>query len=374
MAYNVFIDISDKELGRLSFPLEKMKYAYTASNDAIKMDHLYQTDKETFYKMIDKLKGQDYDIKAKDKLYILPGVGIPKFKIKEYSKSMKATVTTDITKATVIIGSENLNIFDEHYTQPSSNNLFMERLSAYYVQETTEEITLHNGDKVTDIIFSNNAIRADLEEVLISPEYLHKKREELNYMVFPLTLNVIYNVLTKKLPILNEMELHRKFSSSVKLTDESTFNNLMSMLGSSDRDSKDLAVELLCNCDIDGGDYEIWKLSQNFGTAIGSNNRSANLRFFLDASKFHQYRVLNTIEQMFEYFYEKEILTKEIIEKELEKAEEKRKVHLQNMTNIFEVTIGLKKNYQDLVDGELPFAKKEIEDEIEEITEEVTEV
>ena len=48
-------------------------------------------------------------------------------KIKEYAKSMKASITTDVTKATVIIGTENLNVFDDSYMQPTSNTLFIRK-------------------------------------------------------------------------------------------------------------------------------------------------------------------------------------------------------------------------------------------------------
>ena len=77
---NVFIHPSDEELEALGFSLNKRKYLYTSSNDEIKSDFLYQTDEESFNKIQEKLKGGDYTIKEKDKLYVLPGVKIPKFK------------------------------------------------------------------------------------------------------------------------------------------------------------------------------------------------------------------------------------------------------------------------------------------------------
>ena len=68
---------------------------------------LFSINDEIFKKIQKLFEGDSTNtISKKDKVYICPGCKLPQFRIKEHLKTIKASMTRDIEKATIIVSTD----------------------------------------------------------------------------------------------------------------------------------------------------------------------------------------------------------------------------------------------------------------------------
>ena len=107
MAFNPFIELDDNEISNLAFEYTRHPYIYYSDTYGKQLEEVFSIEKKTF-RQIQKLFGGDalIRVKAKDKVYICPGCKLPQFRIKEHLKTIKASMTRDIEKATIIVSTD----------------------------------------------------------------------------------------------------------------------------------------------------------------------------------------------------------------------------------------------------------------------------
>lgn len=299
MSYNPFIKIEKEELAKLTFTCEFSNYLYYSESRGLQLGSLFETDEDTYDKIQKVLEGKDdTTIKKKDRVYILPGNNLPRPRIKEYLKSIGAYLTSDIDKATVIAGNNNIEDFDmvqqakiasmmfktDNYRYVNKHaahddddiNKFIDDIK-YSAEGDTSNLNIPN---VTCIISEKANYNIAYHSVI---DHLHNDL----YFVYPLTLKVLYKALSKKLPIVNQDYFTKNAHSNLKLSDPEVYESIDSMLRSSDDTNKELAIEILVHAKVENEPYckyHIWKLSKQHNWEISSRRHEKNVKYFLEIS------------------------------------------------------------------------------------------
>ena len=210
-----------------------------------------------------------YTPKPGDKLYFLPGVNIPRIKLKDLTLQYGIKTTREMKDATVIFGSDNTmsKLSDsQHYYQIPVGiikdflELSRDKMDSRYV--TKLETALEVNDKDYFFGYYNEKrtfTDADFplfKTAIQNPVYKYQK--ELENMSYSSWYNVIEEedsvILINKLKnsavkILDEESLLDIINGDDSVViNEEVFENLFQMMASSDEDNHVLAMEIMANC------------------------------------------------------------------------------------------------------------------------------
>jgi hypothetical protein len=241
-----------------------------------------------------------YTPKPGDRLYFLPGVNIPRIKLKDLTLQYGIKTTREIKDATVIFGSNNTvsKLSDSrHYYQIPIGiikdflELSRDKMDSRYV--TKLETALEANDK--DYFFGSyneRRIFSDADFPLFkiaiqNPVYKHQK--ELENMSYSSWYNVIDEedsvILINKLKnatvkIIDEESLLDIINGNDSIIiDEEVFENLSQMLSSSDEDNHVLAMEIMANCNYKQSLMYLEILFKEFNNTFSRNHTKNHVNF-----------------------------------------------------------------------------------------------
>jgi hypothetical protein len=364
-------DLSSSELSKFAFDIKSIEFNYLTNTNSTESCNIYELSEESYNKIIKRFNGlEEGEIEEKDKVFIIPGVKLPKYKIKEILKEKKANITNNIEIATKIIGTKELKEFDYHDNDNITfNNLFIRDIRV---------IQCYHHSNVFDVFPELNSC-----EIHEKKEFFDKNQKYIKYhtyesynynglsfydsiypeySVFPQTLKILYKILSDKIPVINESYFHSEFSKSKDLADKETFNTIYEMLDSNDRTIKELGIEMLCDCKLGkNSTYNLWKIATKF-SEINHYSRTNNLRFFLNNSNFRSFSSYSTLD-IIEYLQNEKELTKEILESNKEYIIDYYKNHLPHSV-LCNLKVEFKEEYQNILDD-----KVIIEEEVEDVQE-----
>jgi len=241
-----------------------------------------------------------YTPKPGDKLYFLPGVNIPRIKLKDLTLQYGIKTTREMKDATVIFGSDNTasKLSDSrHYYQIPVGiikdflELSRDKMDSRYVIKL--ETALEVNDKSYFLAhYNEKRIFSDADfppfkTAIQNPVYKHQK--ELENMSYSSWYNVIDEedsvILINKLKnstvkILDEESLLSIINGDDSIIiDEEVFENLSQMLNSSDEDNHVLAMEIMANCNYKQSLMYLEILFKEFYNTLSRNHTKNHVNF-----------------------------------------------------------------------------------------------
>jgi hypothetical protein len=208
-----------------------------------------------------------------DMIYLLPGVNIPRVKLKDLALSLGIRVVRDPAKANVIFAGRNsvAKITSSRWAYKVSSTFALERIKeicddGFYIQNLETAIT-STGE--TDIFGSYD----DITNIIA-----HNTRNEYNssyiYTIDP-EYSEMYTTVKSK-TIYSETELLNNINGDDSTTiNEEVFEQLKNMFDSSDTDNHVLAMEIMANSKYEDSIlYLLMLISQNAYKINSSNTRN----------------------------------------------------------------------------------------------------
>ena len=157
-----------------------------------------------------------------------------------------------------------------------------------------------NKDKHLEILNGQNhdILFSDLLMNNISWNTTVRRRSEsdetsgLCYYIYPITMKIIYEILSRKIPVIYEKDFCKDANSGLKLNDPDTFDSIIMMLNSNDNKDREVAIEMICNSDFSDADHQLYKLAKDHYN-LRYNSRNKNLDYFMKESNFRHYEQFN---------------------------------------------------------------------------------
>jgi len=246
----------------------------------MKVQPLYcAEDKSDFLPINDK----DYTPTKGDKLYFLPGVNIPRVKLKDLSLEHGIKTVRDIDQATHVFCGKNTKdkLVNSHWYYSMDTELVREIvenseniMDDYYRENLRQALEFYTEDVVVVEYSSASTLRnSDLDvldiikgNVLRSSNVYHTVDEE-HKNLFPGILN---------LDLFGESKLLKYINGADAATlDDTMFLQISDMFKSSDQDNHIIAMEILANCNYIDSLLYIEMLFEKYASQM-SNCRTKN--------------------------------------------------------------------------------------------------
>jgi hypothetical protein len=304
--------VTDVMLKQLPFIQGKYRYVSLGRDDKPKADTwMYSVEEDSVEKISALLKGGALpSLAPKSRGYVVPGCKYSVAQLRDIAKISGFTITNDPLKADFFIshnkvkstGNQNQQVPDnlicaavDCQTYVLANDFSRARLTAY---KSRFEFV---GDDEKVVLFSRRYYTH-----YDSWSSLHGT--EIQYNLLPArTVEIIYQILAKKVPVVDEDLI---FDSIERLViDEDMFNGLHSMLNSGS-DDKRVAAEMVYNCNYSASMYYIYRLFEDHYYDIQNNMTTTNWKVFsskIDASKVKHLDFPSDIK----YFYDMGYLTED---------------------------------------------------------------
>jgi hypothetical protein len=240
-----------------------------------------------------KIVQQDYTPKIGDKLYFLPGVNIPRVKVKELILDYNISIARDVNNATVIFGGKSTEA-----KLAESKWLYKVKTSAFKdcVEALKPHLDVHEYDNIVtalefynlDYVYSdwqsiNFITDANLEcykSSIINPGAVAYQCRESDYLY---EVHSEYYDLAKDLEdriIVHETGLIDKLNSDdAILIDSEVFDQLSTMFKSSDQDNHVIAMEIMANSKYKESLLYIHILFKEYGNVMQNSNTKNHVNF-----------------------------------------------------------------------------------------------
>jgi len=287
---------------------------------------------EALDKVLDPIKGSITD---EEVYYFTQSSNVPRYKVTEYNKTVKSSVTRSIEKATKLVISDNYldSIKNDrliyHYELPENE---IDLIISDIEKESTlndSQTRILNGLKIAKDFGNPVYVDWSLTETT-HRGYLQKvpKSDSIreSYLVGPDDLeDLTYIINNQNLIVKSEVLINRITSSAV--IDYDMYMSMTSLFESSDSKDHVLAFELLTNCNYEKSLVYILVLLKNYHAVIKAscNTGSVTSRGLFEylgitqsdyrsyVTDYHNSSFLN-IDDMFELLNNKSIITQEISE------------------------------------------------------------
>lgn len=302
-------NVTDVMLKQLPFIQGKYRYVSLGKGDKPTEDKwMYSVEEDSVEKISALLKGGALpSLAPKSKGYVMPGCKYTVGQLKDIAKISGFTITTDPLKADFFISHKNVKSTGNQ-NQQVPDNLICAGVGCY-------TYALPDAFAKAKLISYNSRFSAadpDEKAVLFSKRYYSYYDSwsalygaEYAYNLLPArTVEIIYQILSKKTPVVDEDLI---FDSIERLViDDDMYNALHSMLNSS-HDDKCVAAEMIYNCNYAASMYYIYRLLEdhyyNIQTGMSTTNwkvfdakidthRVRNLEFPKDIKHFYDYGYL----------------------------------------------------------------------------------
>ena len=241
---------------------------------------------ENVKKIEDIFTGTKGTIKKGDKVYILPACKIPGYKLKEYAKTVGATITSNYEKATVIVGTSGYRGRSEFRDTPIKS---MVTNFGYYIKEfKTENLrTYIENNKVLKELSIIGHNLDEYESFVTNMRFQDSLMGDHAFAITPLGADILYNIFANKVTVISEDELVKDIAPTGILTDEMVAS-LKEMFKSYDESNHKIAQEILYNCDVENSIYNIYKLVRDVGVWKLMDNRNKNAKLFAERCSIYK--------------------------------------------------------------------------------------
>ena len=225
----------------------------------------------------------EYDLTVGDKFYFLPGVSVPRIKLKDLASSHKIKTVRDIQDATVIFtGKKTMHTMTEYNWRHTVNKdaLLVFLASA----KTNNNITDYEYEKLVPVISSSteDKLCTDYQTVrliLDSDIPYHIESSLVDGSNKFITINSDYSDLYHAIQtrgLYTEDALYPHLNGpDATIIDDGMYDSISEMFKSSDDDNCTLAMEIMANCDYNESIVYLGLLFNNYGYKI-YNMRSKN--------------------------------------------------------------------------------------------------
>ncbi len=284
-----------------------------------------------------------------DMIYLLPGVNIPRVKLKDLALSLGIRVVRDPAKANIIFAGRNsiAKITSSRWAYKVNSTYALERIKElcnddFYIQNLETAIA-STGE--TDIFGDYN----DIYNILAKGSR-NDYTSSYIYTIDP-DYSEMYNTVKDKI-IYSEAELLNNINGDDSTTiDEEVFQQLKSMFDSSDSDNHVLAMEIMANSKYeDSVLYLLMLISENAYKINNSNTRNhVNFKSMLSYFNWQPRDVnhINTDDIVQIIDKKKGLLTVDMIKRLYQEYSDDiiRNIHYDDVFEVKEVTI--KQEYLD---------------------------
>lgn len=283
--------VSVEQIAGFPFPQKPCNYIYSTAS-GIQRGLIYNTNEETFKKIKKILIGNEKHntIRKGERVYVMPGHSLPKDRIKEFLRQNDAYLTDDISKATAIAGSNASAVRSGYSDQIITTAVLMEireciMIKNEYPEEFDAAFALYPDAEELKADYRAN--KPCVVSCNVNKKNANNQTHYDKYFIAAKGMEVLYYVLTKKLPVFTEEFFLENANSTVKLEDPEVFKSIMGMLDSKDPANEDMGVELLINADLTGEcRYHLWKLAQKHYYKLNNRTRSKNVRAFTEMTEW----------------------------------------------------------------------------------------
>ena len=219
----------------------------------MKVQPLYcAEDRDDFLPINDK----DYTPTKGDKLYFLPGVNIPRVKLKDLSLQHGIKTVRDIDQATHVFCGKNTKdkLVNSHWYYSMDTELVREIvenseniMDDYYRENLKQALEFYTEDVVIVEYSSSSTLRNSDLDVLDIIKGNVLRSSNVYYTVEDDHKDLFPGILS--LDLYSESKLLKHINGDDAATiDETMFNQISDMFKSSDQDNHILAMEIMANC------------------------------------------------------------------------------------------------------------------------------
>jgi len=225
----------------------------------------------------------EYNLTVGDKFYFLPGVSVPRIKLKDLASSHKIKTVKDINDATVIFtGRKTMHSVTDYVWHHAVNKdaLLVFLASA----KTNNNITDYEYEKLVPVISSSTEDKLctnyqTIRLILDTDIPYHIENSQYDGSNKFVTINPDYSDLYHALQtreLYTEDALYPHLNGpDATVIDEGMYESISEMFRSSDDDNCTLAMEIMANCDYNESIVYLGLLFNNYGYKI-YNMRSKN--------------------------------------------------------------------------------------------------
>lgn len=290
------------------------------------VDYVAVTSTSSPIQIVDK----EYKPKIGDKLYFLPGVNIPRVKLKDLLVTYNISTVRNINDATVIFGGKNTNgkLVDSSWEyalktvdvkecleaiKPSIDSYYYDKL-ATALEFYTMETVMMNWNSYR--FFTNDAIW-DFKNYVQNPGAVAKAGGNNGY--FNIVDSGYVDMLSVAIAseVINETALISQLNGDDAITiDFTVFEKLSDMFKSSDADNYVLAMEIMANSNYAESLLYLEILFKEYGSVMQQNPTKNHVNFksllsYLNKSRYNFDSNINTIVQS---LIDKQLLTIESLQ------------------------------------------------------------
>ena len=247
-------------------------YHRNMSNNKAVLDSLYVIERDVIdLTIFDNISTTTSSLVAKDKVFIMPGVTLPRYKIRETGKQIGFDIVRSLSKATKVIYCKK-QIIDEMVKKQSCMGIEIKYLKLLFDQYNMDTSELENTTN-TDIIIDYEVYYA--LKTLYNNIFASDDIDSSHFYTYSYTDSVYETLINELLSgtkvVISDKDVLKQCNGSKPLDAES-YKRLVSMFKTSQ--NQEIAMELLCNCDYDQSMVYILKLlSQfNFRSMPGTNH------------------------------------------------------------------------------------------------------
>tara|TARA_R110000868_G_scaffold126161_1_gene333097 strand:+ start:668 stop:2014 length:1347 start_codon:yes stop_codon:yes gene_type:complete len=219
----------------------------------MKVQPLYcAEDKNDFLPINDK----DYTPTKGDKLYFLPGVNIPRVKLKDLSLEHGIKTVRDIDQATHVFCGKNTKdkLVNSHWYYDLDTQLLRDIvdnsegiMDDYYRENLRQALEFYTESEVVVEYSSASTLRNSGLQVLDKIDGVVLRSSNIYYTVDEENKDLFPGILT--LDLFNESKLLKYINGADAATlDDTMFLQISDMFKSSDQDNHIIAMEILANC------------------------------------------------------------------------------------------------------------------------------
>jgi hypothetical protein len=231
---------------------------------------------------------ETYDLTANDKFYFLPGVTIPRMKLKDISNTHKIRTVRDIDVANkIFIGSKTIDkMTDQTWELATTTKSFIsfideayknKNIDDYYYEKIKDALEFYTNDLILIDRYTCNMLRHDDIPYSVMDEWLNKGS---NYFMFIKSdlIELFKNLEGKELYAEDSLMDYINGPDAV-IIDDQMFNTLSDMFKSDDRENWTLAMEIMANCDYKKSLLYLALLFHDHGLQMDCMNSKSHVNF-----------------------------------------------------------------------------------------------
>jgi len=263
-------------------------YGFSSSNykdllDCLKLESLNVVDPTIF----DGLNTSSQSLVAGDKVFIMPGVTIPRYKIRETGKEIGFDIVRNQTKATKVVFNKK-QVIEEMIDKRNEMGIPINSVKQMFETYNVSAPELDDPDTGSYVVVDwsllrglnhvyNSVISGNTDGLETNHFYTYRFKEDAYEQL-------INDLLANTKVIISDKDVMKQCNGSQPLNSES-YTRLVSMFSSNQ--NQEIALELLCNCDYDQSMVYILKLISRFNLRNMPGTNHVNYKAFRQYMTIH---------------------------------------------------------------------------------------